>query len=157
MGALYLAATRLALLVPACVLLTALVVLHRTVPPGLPAGVPVEAIEGGRIAPSIGLVLPLPKGFPLPGKGHVIGAGVYPPQPPFGASASMMMRLDEPPVNFISSCRARLTQAGFALRHPTFAGPSDPALEKTSEADEILGGRTIYIAIAAAMRRISRS
>ena len=70
----------------AALLAAALLVLWRALAPAsispMPRGIPIEKIAGGRPAPQIGLVVSLPTSIPLPQKGRVIGAGLYPPQPP---------------------------------------------------------------------------
>lgn len=119
------------------------------VPPRL-AGFPVAAVSTGNTKPPVGLVAPLPAWILLPAKVHVTGASTLPPQPPYGASAEVMIRLDESVEMFVSSYRTRLKQAGFSMRsHPVLANRLllDPALEAVYEADETKGGRTIYIAI----------
>src|SRR5689334_25124589 len=98
----------------------ALLVLWRAIAPAsvppAPSGIPIEKIANGRTAPQVGLIAPLPKWIPLPEKGRVIGAGLYPPQPPWGAAAVVMLQIQEPAGSFLAGYRKRLDQVGFAMR-----------------------------------------
>jgi hypothetical protein len=119
--------------------------------PPLPKGVPIAKIAAGRVLPQVGLTTPLPGWIPLPEKGFVLGAGQYRPRPPFGAAASVMLKLDESQQSFVVSYRKRLEQAGFGWRHlPT---PFNLVIDRPDdqfEADDGQhGGRAIYIVLRA--------
>lgn len=121
--------------------------------PQQPKGFPIAALFDGKTRSLVGLSVPLPNGMPLPESGRVVGAEVYPPQPPYGASASIMVRFDQSAERFISSYRTRLDHAGYSLRQQSVLlkrTPLDPSLEDAYEADEKHGDHTIYIAIRGA-------
>jgi hypothetical protein len=114
--------------------------------PTLPRGIPIEKITNGRVAPRVGLVAPLPKWIPLPEKGRVIGAGLYPPQPPWGAPAVVMLQIEEPAQSFLAAYRKRLNQAGFAMRRtPIPPNLIIDAADSAFEADERNGGHVVYV------------
>jgi hypothetical protein len=79
-------------------------------------GVPIASIANGKTLPRIGLVSPLPEWIPLPDNGEAVGAGVYPPQPPYGAAAVVMLKLDRSAAAFVAAYGKRLAAAGFPLR-----------------------------------------
>lgn len=138
------------LLTLAALLAVVVVLSHRRILPSHVAGVPVARLAAGFSAPALGLRRPLPAWLPLPETGWVIAAGAYPPQPPFGASATILLRLEQSSDGFVASYRTRLAHAGFALRSNEVLlhrGPFDPMLEQAFEADAKPGGPTIYIAI----------
>ena len=102
-------------------------------------------IAAGKTAPQIGLAAPFPDWAPLPERGEVIGAEVLPPQPPWGASALMMVRIDETFPGFIAGNRPRLAERGYDLKQV----PNPPNLivdapVATYEADEQAGGHVAY-------------
>ena len=142
---------RLALIIVIALVATSALLLGRNVDvPQMPKGVPVAALAARKPLPQIGLVAPLPQWMPLPDRGIVLGAGLYPPQPPFGPAASMMIRLEESQGEFAAAYEKRLIDAGFAMRRI----PSPPNLiidapDACYEADERMGGRTIYITLRA--------
>lgn len=120
----------------------------------LPAGIPVEALAAARDRPQprIDLTAPLPAWIPLPDRGRIITAGLYPPQPPYGAAATLTLVIDETAEAFAAAYGTRLGQAGFALRivAPRFNVAFDePDLQ--FEAVEIAGapsaGRVIYVSL----------
>ena len=114
--------------------------------PPKPRGVPIEKIANGRIAPEVGLIAALPTWIPLPGKGRVIGVGLYPPQPPWGAAAVVMLQIAEPADSFVAAYRMRLDQAGFAMRRtPIPANLIVDAADSAFEADERRGGHVVYV------------
>lgn len=128
----------------------ALVALWRAATPAamlpMPRGIPVEKIANGRVAPQVGLVAPLPSWIPLPEHGRVIGAGVYPPQPPWGAAAVVMLQIEQPADSFVAAYRKRLDQAGFAMRRtPIPANVIIDAADSAYEADERRGGHVVYV------------
>jgi len=118
-------------------------------PPGADSsaeGVPIDRIARGEIDPRIGLGAPFPTWAPLPERGQVTGAEVLPPQPPWGASAVIMMRIDESYDAFTASYRRRLDERGFELR----SIPIQPNLVIDAplaqfEADEKQGGHIVYV------------
>jgi len=116
------------------------------IPRGIPKGVPIAAIKDGKLAPSIGLVRPLPGWLPLPDEGRVIGAGTYPPQPPYGVAAVVMLKLSDSDEAFVAAYKKRLGEKGFAMRRiPIQPNLIIDAPTAQYEADERQGGRTIYI------------
>src|ERR1700722_17526163 len=87
-------------------------------------GVPIASIANGKTLPHIGLSAPLPDWIPLPDNGTVIGAGIYPRRPPYGAAAVVMLKLDMSADAFVAAYGRRLAAAGFPLRRI----PSPPNL-----------------------------
>ena len=59
---------------------------------------------------------PLPAWLPLPESGRVDRAAATVPQPPYGASITLMLRIDEGADAFATSYAARLAAAGYAVR-----------------------------------------
>jgi hypothetical protein len=143
---------KIALAIVAVVFAAALVLWRGAAAPDLiiPSGIPIAMIAGGRLQPQIGLVSPLPRWMALPDRGLVVGAGTYPPQPPFGASATVMLKLDESQQEFTASYLRQLERAGFAVRHlPT---PFNLLVDRPGdlfEADERKGARAIYVTLRA--------
>jgi hypothetical protein len=118
--------------------------------PPMPKGVPIDRIANGRILPQVGLTGPLPEWIPLPEKGLVLGAGLYPPQPPYGAAASMMLKLSESQSTFVGSYRRRLEQAGFSWRHlPTPFNLIVDRPDDQFEADGKNGTHVVFIVLRA--------
>jgi hypothetical protein len=121
----------------------------RAFPPGAgspPAAVPIERIARGETDPKIGLGAPFPTWAPLPERGLVTGAEVLRPQPPWGASAVIMMRIDESYAAFTAAYRRRLSERGFDLR-PIPIQPNlviDAPLAQF-QADETAGGHVVYV------------
>lgn len=108
--------------------------------------VAIDKIAGGKIAPQIRMIRPLPAWVPLPIKGRVIGAGTYPPQPPWGAAAVVMLQLDQPADAFVAAYRQRLDHAGFAMRRiPIPPNLIIDAADSAYEADERNGGHVVYV------------
>lgn len=131
-------------------IVVALLVLWRVaVPAAVPPmvrGIPIEKIANGRSAPQIGLIAPLPTWIPLPKRGRAIGAGLYPPQPPWGAAAVVMLRIEEPADVFVSAYRRRLDEAGFAMHQiPIPPNLFVDAADSAFEADERRGGHVVYV------------
>jgi hypothetical protein len=121
---------------------------HFTPPPVPPKvnTVAIEEIANGKVAPQIGMMRPLPTWIPLPLKGRVIGAGTYPPQPPWGASAVVMLRLEQPANDFLAAYRQRLDRAGFSTRRiPIPPNLIIDAADSAFEADERKGGHAVFI------------
>lgn len=115
---------------------------------GVPKGLPIAAIADGKTAPQIGLVAPLPAWLPLPEKGTVFGAGVYPPQPPYGSAATIALKFDGTGDAFIAAYRARLEQNGFALRSvPVGFNLIVDRPDAVYEADERSGGREVFVVL----------
>jgi len=115
-------------------------------PDGIPKGIPVAELDPASPHPEIGLIAPLPSWIPLPDSGNVISAGVYPPQPPYGAAAVVMVSTDLSSKDFAAGYGRRLDGAGFAMRQI----PNPPNLvidapELSFEADERKGGRVVYV------------
>jgi hypothetical protein len=110
------------------------------------AGVPIDRIALGETDPHIGLGTPFPAWAPLPERGQVTGAEVLPPQPPWGASAVIMMRIDESYDTFTAGYRRRLAERGFELK-PIPIQPHlviDAPLAQF-QADEKAGGHIVYV------------
>jgi hypothetical protein len=111
-----------------------------------PAGVSIDRIAHGETDPQIGLGAPFPAWAPLPERGQVTGAEVLPTQPPWGASAVIMMRIDESYDAFTASYRRRLAERGFELK-PIPIQPNlviDAPLAQF-QADEESGGHIVYV------------
>lgn len=102
------------------------------IPP--PLDLPIERLrdEAARGAVPY-LVKPLPDWLPLPPSGRVSTAGAYPPQPPYGAAVTIMLRIDEAPETFAADYMIRLAAAGYRVRRVAppfdFAIASDGALD----------------------------
>jgi hypothetical protein len=110
------------------------------------AGVSIDRIARGETDPQIGLGAPFPAWAPLPQRGQVTGAEVLPPQPPWGASAVIMMRIDETYDAFTVGYRRRLAERGFELK-PIPIQPNlviDAPLAQF-QADETAGGHVVYV------------
>jgi hypothetical protein len=80
----------------AAAVLVLLFVTSGTISPVVPKGIPIKALGDGKPHPEILLIAPLPGWIPLPDSGSAISAGVYAPQPPYGAAAVIMVRTDAP-------------------------------------------------------------
>ena len=109
--------------------------------------IPVAEIAG-EPQPRIGLFKPLPSWIPLPEDGYVTGAALYPPQPPYGPAAVVMLRYEETQGAFVVNYRHRLERAGFALRRVPFVFHlivDRP--DAVYEADETNGGHVAYITL----------
>lgn len=120
----------------------------------LPAGMPVEELAASRDRPQPppGLTGPLPAWIPLPAHGRVVTAGRYPPQPPYGAAASVTIMTDQTAAEFAAAYRARLELAGFTVRvvPPRFNIIFDEPellLEAIEAAPRLAGGHVIYVAL----------
>jgi hypothetical protein len=110
------------------------------------AGVPIDRIARGETDPQMGLGAPFPAWAPLPERGQVTGAEVLPPQPPWGASAVILMRIDERYDAFTAAYRRRLAERGFELK-PIPIQPNlviDAPLAQF-QADEKAGGHIVYV------------
>ena len=108
--------------------------------------VSIDKIANGKIAPQIGMITPLPTWIPLPLKGRVIGAGTYPPQPPWGAAAVVMLQLEQPADAFLAAYRQVLDRDGFAMRRiPIPPNLIIDAADSAFEADERNGGHVVYV------------
>jgi hypothetical protein len=127
----------------------AVIVARGAMPPMPPAyAVPVATIANGKPEPRVGLLSPLPKWIPLPESGYVTGAGLYPPQPPFGPAAVVMLRYDETAAEFIVHYRHRLERAGFVVhRIPVLFHLIIDKPDAAYEADEKSGGHVAYITL----------
>lgn len=129
-------------------LVASFIVARGTVPPMPPyREIPVAQIVGKPL-PHIGLMAPLPNWIPLPERGYVSGAELFPPHPPYGAAAVVMLRYDETQAQFLVTYRHRLASAGFAMRPILF--PYHLIVDKPDaayEADEKNGGRVGYIVL----------
>jgi len=116
------------------------------IPKGIPEGIPIAKLTDGMPHPEVGLIVPLPGWIPLPGSGRVIGAGTYPPQPPWGAAAVVMVVIDGAAADFVAAYGKRLDSAGFSIRRI----PNPPNLiidapDSSYEADEREGGHVAYV------------
>jgi hypothetical protein len=110
------------------------------------ATIPINRIADGKVAPQVGLVTPLPTWIPLPLKGRVIGAGTYPPQPPWGAAAVVMLQLEQPANDFLAAYRQRLDRAGFSMKRiPIPPNLIIDAADSAYEGDERNGGHAVFI------------
>jgi len=109
--------------------------------------IPVAEV-GGKALPHIGLVAPLPNWLPLPESGYVTGAERFPPQPPYGPGAVVVLRYDETQAQFVANYRHRLARAGFAMRAiPNLFHLVIDKPDAVYEADEENGGRVGYIVL----------
>jgi hypothetical protein len=113
------------------------------------AGIPVEVLAAvrDRPQPQIGLMGPLPAWIPLPAHGQVTRAGLSAPQPPYGASATLMLLIDEGAEAFAADYRARLELAGYRVRDipPGFNVAFDePDLQLQAEGPE---GHVVYVSL----------
>jgi hypothetical protein len=110
--------------------------------------VPIDAIAHGQPAPQIGLTGPFPDWAPLPPRGRVIGAALYPPQPPYGAAAVAMVVIDDSFDAFTAAYSRQLAARGFELRAspmPFNLGIDRP--HAVYEADELHGGHVVYVTL----------
>jgi len=94
---------------------------------------------------------PLPAWAILPpGDRKVVAAGTYPPQPPYGAAATITYLLPETGEQFVAAYRAQLTAAGYAIRRVTpldvFDVP-DLQLEADEQGGGPGGGHVVYITL----------
>jgi hypothetical protein len=142
---------RIVFAVLAAVGLLALVLSSGRVAPKLAiSGISVTTLTDREPRPEVGLVGPLPAWIPLPESGSVISAGLYPPQPPFGAAATVTLEIDNSAEAFLTAYQSRLDQAGFSMRRlPT---PFNLIIDRPDalfEADERQGGHVIYITMRA--------
>lgn len=120
----------------------------------LPEGMPVETLAAtrDRPQPKLRLAQPLPAWIPLPETGFVVTAGLYPPQPPYGAAATVTLKTDLAAEAFVAAYRARLEQAGFTVRaispgfNVAFDNP-DVTLEAIETAAAPVAARVIYVAL----------
>ena len=109
-------------------------------------GVPIDRIARGETDPRIGLGTPFPAWAPLRERGQVIGADVLPPQPPWGASAEIMMRTDESYDAFTTGYRRRLAERGFELKPiPIQPNLAVNAAVAQFRAAEKAGGHVVYV------------
>jgi len=116
-----------------------------------PKPVPISEIAAGKAEPQIGLGQPFPDWAPLPERGEVTGAEVVRPQPPYGAAAVLMVRIDESFPAFVAAYRARLAERGFRLeqiRNPPNLIIDAPVA--TYEADEQDGGHAVFVTLRGA-------
>jgi hypothetical protein len=116
--------------------------------PAPPKGVPVSSIANGKTQASIGLVSPLPEWIPLPDSGTVTGAGVYRPQPPYGAAAVVMLKMDRPAAAFVAAYARRLAAAGFPMRR--IPNPPNLVIDApwaTYEAVDRKSGNAVFVTI----------
>ena len=116
------------------------------IPKGIPEGIPIAKLTDGMPHPEVGLIVPLPGRIPLPDSGRVIGAGTYPPQPPWGAAAVVMVVIDGAAADFVAAYGRRLDTAGFSMRR--IANPPNLIIDapgSSYEADEREGGHVAYV------------
>lgn len=138
----------------AAVLLLVALSWGRTMSVDLPEGMPVETLAATRDQPQpkLRLTRPLPAWIPLPDTGYVVTAGLYPPQPPYGAAATLTLKTDLTAETFAAAYRSRLEQAGFAVRgvpagfNIAFDAP-DLQLEAIETSAGPLGAHVIYVAL----------
>jgi hypothetical protein len=115
---------RLLALLAALALVAAFALWSPPAPPALPAV--------ANVTPA-----PMPAWAILPPAGKVVASGVYPPQPPYGAAATITYLIDETAEQFAAAYRAQLAAAGYTIRPipPQFSVAFDePDLQL--EADE---------------------
>lgn len=109
-------------------------------------GIPIAELASGRPHPSIGLGGPFPTWAPLPEKGLVTGAEVAAPQPPWGASAVAMVKIDDDVDHFMAGYGQRLAASGFRVRRvPIEIGPAFNRPEAQFQSDDRDGGHVVYI------------
>ena len=117
--------------------------------PPTPKGVPIADIAAGKTLPQIGLVGSFPTWAPLPPRGTAVGAEVVRPQPPYGAAAELMLRLDSDSFDaFTATYRDVLERRGFTMRalpEPPNLGVDRPVA--SYEADEAQGGHVVYVTL----------
>jgi hypothetical protein len=95
---------------------------------------------------------PLPAWVILPPGGSVVASGVYPPQPPYGAAATITYAIDETAEQFAAAYGAQLAAAGYAVRpiaprfNIAFDEP-DLQFEADERADGPRGGHVVYITL----------
>jgi len=113
----------------------------------VPQGIPIDALHDGKPHPEIHLIGPLPDWIPLPESGTVIAAGLYAPQPPYGAAATVTLIVEGSEADFTAAYGRQLEQAGFSVRRiPTAFSVLLFALADVQfEADERVGGHVVYI------------
>src|ERR1043165_7433670 len=109
------------------------------------ATLPVATLGNGLPRPEVGLLGPLPDWIPLPETGRVFSAGLYPPQPPYGPAAVIMLEIDVSAEAFVPAYVERRRQAGFASRR--YDQPSMPwdRPDMQFEAKDATGAHVIYI------------
>ena len=109
-------------------------------------GIPVGELASSQPQPSIGLLAPFPTWAPLPDRGRVIGAEVLPPQPPWGASALALIKIDDDADRFMAGYRPRLAARGFEVRRlqVPVGSPSD-VHGAQFQSDDGRGGHVVYI------------
>ena len=95
---------------------------------------------------------PLPAWVILPpGERRIVASGVYPPQPPYGAAATITYAIEETAEQFAAAYAAQLAAAGYAVRRipPQFNIAFDePDLQfEALEHDGAMGGRVIYLSL----------
>ena len=109
-------------------------------------GVPVGEIAKGQPLPQIGLTGPFPAWAPLPDGGTATGAEITPPQPPYGAAAVLMLKIDSDYPTFQAAYARRLAEHGFTLNpipiQPNL-GVDRPVAQ--FEAPEKNGAHVIYV------------
>ena len=99
-------------------------------------------------AADAGVSAPMPAWAILPPGGRVVTSGVYPPQPPYGAAATITYAIAETAEQFAAAYTAQLAAAGYAVRRipPQFNIAFDePDLQ--FEADERSGGHVVYVSL----------
>jgi hypothetical protein len=79
---------------------------------------------------------PMPAWAILPPGGKVVASGVYPPQPPYGAAATITYAIDETAEEFLAACGAQLAAADYAVRRVTPVDLPFNAPDAQFEADE---------------------
>lgn len=115
---------------------------------GLPKGVPVAALAGGKTVPQIGLRGPLPAWMPLPDHGNVLGASVFPSRPHYGSGATVVIKIDGTQNAFVASYEHDLARRGFFLRRITTPVNMIVTSERAQlEADDYKTGRAIFITL----------
>ncbi len=78
----------------------------------------------------------------------MIGAALYPPQPPYGAAAVAMVAIDDSFEDFAAAYGQLLKARGFDMR----SSPMPPNLGidrpyAVYEADEVNGGHVVYVTL----------
>ena len=122
----------------AAAVLVVLVTTSGTIGTVMAKGIPIKELGDGKPHPEILLIEPLPGWIRLPDSGSAISAGVYPPQPPYGAAAVIMVMTDDFSADFAADYGRRLERAGFFG-----AAHSDPIPSDHRQAGRsVQGGRT---------------
>ena len=130
---------RLLTLLAAIALIAAFALWSPPAPPALPTAANVATA-------------PMPAWAILPPDGKVVASGAYPPQPPYGAAATITYAIDETAEEFLAAYGAQLAAADYAVRRVTPIDLPFNAPDAQFEADErrdgaMGGGHVIYVTL----------